>query len=261
MFDTSKYTPEERDGSAVKSAIDIDSLANVCRDNAPWNDTRDWHDVAGKIVAIIQEECQLHRKIMIPRLYSKIRRRAGMESQLALRIVEYLERNHFIKDNSSLLKSTILENERRNNIFQEIVKYPGTYFNLLKVKTGSGSKILEHHLTVLTEFGFVFEETMNGKRCFFPVTASKEDSWFHFFFRLDPTRKIIDVFLQNGDSNPPLLHDISKKTGMAYPLVVYHVNKLVAKNVIVFREDIDRRVYSLSKDFQSFIKRIQNLVA
>lgn len=243
----------------AKNALNIENLAIICHDVAPGEGYSEWHAIAEKIMDVIKEECQLHKKILIPRLYAKIRRRVDIEPQFALRIVEYLEKNHFIKNNSPLLKSTVLENEKRRQIYNEICHYPGIYFNLLKSKTDSGSKIVDHHLTVLLEFGFIFEEKMNGKRCFFPVTTAREHTWFNFFFQLDPTRKIIDVFLRSNPSLTP--QELSKYTGMNYALVAYHVNKLVYNNVLVAMDVAGHHAYGMSSDFQDFMKRMLNMVS
>ncbi|MBN2150592.1 MAG: hypothetical protein JW839_04000 [Candidatus Lokiarchaeota archaeon] len=247
-------------GERDACVLDVDDLAEAMHGIVPGSEDGELQSMALKINDIIQDECQLHKKILVPRLYTKIRRRTGLHSTAALQIIEYLEKNHLIKDNSTLLKSTLMENGRRKVIFQEISRFPGIYFNLLKSRTGSGSKVLEHHVSILGEFGFIFEETMNGKRCFFPATASREDAWFHYFFQLETARRIIDVLLLSGDDRLEL-HEISKRSGMAYPLVAYHMTKLLNKNVVVVQEAVERRVYGLSREFASFIKRIEDLVA
>src|SRR5271157_1803087 len=246
------------DENTSRNALNIENLAIICHDVAPGTGYREWHAIAEKIMDVIKEECQLHKKILIPRLYAKVRRRTGIEPQFAWRVVEYLEKHHFIKDNSPLLKSTVLENEKRKQIYHEITHYPGIYFNLLKSKTDSGSKILDHHITILLEFGFIFEERLNGKRCFFPVSTAREHAWFNFFFQLEPTRKIIDVFLDSNVFMSP--QDLSKHTGMNYALVAYHVNKLVYKNVLVTEDEAGHHVYGISPEFQEFIKRVLNMV-
>ncbi|NMC03763.1 MAG: hypothetical protein GYA24_01060 [Candidatus Lokiarchaeota archaeon] len=239
--------------------LDVDSLVDAMQGIVPGSDDAELQSIALKINDIIQDECQLHKKILVPRLYTKIRRRTGLQSTTALQIIEYLEKHHLIKDNSTLLKSTLLENGRRKIIYQEITRFPGIYFNLLKSRTGSGSKVLEHHVSILAEFGFIFEETMNGKRCFFPATASRQDTWFHYFFQLDTARKIIDVLLQPGNDHVEM-QEISRRSGLAYPLVVYHMTKLLNKNVVVFQETVEHRVYGLSKEFSEFVKRMVDLV-
>jgi hypothetical protein len=251
---------EQGTGDAPKHALDIENLAIICHDVAPGTNYREWHAIAEKIMDVIKEECQLHKKILVPRLYAKIRRRVDIEPQFALRIVEYLEKHHFIKDNSPLLKSTVLENEKRKHIYSEICHFPGIYFNLLKSKTDSGSKIIDHHITILLEFGFIFEEMMNGKRCFFPVSTAREHSWFSFFFQLEPTRKIIDVYLHSSVASMTP-QELSKHTGMNYALIVYHVNKLVSKNVLVVEDSDGRHVYALSHEFQAFMKRVLKMVS
>jgi predicted transcriptional regulator len=240
--------------------LDVDNLADAMHGIVPGSDDGELQSMALKINDIIQDECQLHKKILIPRLYTKIRRRTGLQSTATLQIIEYLEKNHLIKDNSTLLKSTLMENGRRKYIFQEISRFPGIYFNLLKSRTGSGSKVLEHHVSILSEFGYIFDENMNGKRCFFPATASKDDTWFHYFLQLDNTRKIIDVLLQSGGDRLEL-QEVSRRSGMAYPLVAYHTTKLLNKNVVVFQETVERRVYGLSREFAAFVKRMEDLVA
>ncbi|MEX2683227.1 MAG: hypothetical protein Q6373_016755 [Candidatus Sigynarchaeota archaeon] len=239
--------------------LDVDNLVDAMRGIVPGTDDGALQSMALKINDIIQDECQLHKKILVPRLYTKIRRRIGLQSTAALQVIEYLEKNHFIKDNSTLLKATLMENGRRKIIFQEISRFPGIYFNLLKSRTGSGSKVLEHHLSILIEFGYIFEESMNGKRCFFPATTSREDAWFHYFFQLETARKLIDVLSQAGDERLEL-QEISRRACLAYPLVAYHMAKLLNKNVVVVQESVDRRVYGLSREFAAFVKRMHDLV-
>ncbi len=247
-------------GERDACVLDVESLADAMHGIVPGGEDGELQSIALKINDIIQDECQLHKKILVPRLYTKIRRRTGLQSTAALQIIEYLEKNHLIKDNSTLLKATLMENGRRKIIFQEISRFPGIYFNLLKSRTGSGSKVLDHHVSILVEFGYIFEETMNGKRCFFPASASKVDTWFHYFFTLETARKIIDVLQQAGDERLEL-QEISKRSGMAYPLVAYHMTKLLNKNVVVFQETVERRMYGLSREFSEFVKRMEDLVA
>jgi len=247
-------------GERDACVLDVDNLVDAMHSIVPGSDDGELQSIALKINDIIQDECQIHRKILVTRLYTKIRRRIGLQSMAALQIIEYLEKNHLIKDNSTLLKATLMENGRRKIIFQEISRFPGIYFNLLKSRTGSGSKVLEHHVSILAEFGYIFEETMNGKRCFFPATASKKDTWFHYFFQLETARKIIDVLALAGDERLEM-QEISKRAGMAYPLVAYHMAKLLNKNVVVVQESVERRVYGLSREFATFVKRMEDLVA
>ena len=100
-------------GERDACVLDVDSLADAMHVIVPGSDDGELQSMALKINDIIQDECQLHKKILVPRLYTKIRRRTGLQSTAALQIIEYLEKNHLIKDNSTLLKSTLMENGRR----------------------------------------------------------------------------------------------------------------------------------------------------
>nr|MDO8088361.1 hypothetical protein [Candidatus Sigynarchaeum springense]MDO8118311.1 hypothetical protein [Candidatus Sigynarchaeota archaeon] len=242
--------PSKRDDmiAASKVATD-DSLAQVGAGSARGMEIP---SIPKEVQEILLEEYRNGHRIILSRLYNRIKRVLKVDARKALKIIDMLVRTKQIRENMSIIKPIVLENDRRRRIHEIVVSSPGIFFNLLKSMLGSGSKVLNHHLRILLEFGLIHEAHLEGKRAFFSDSAFLEQKVFFLHLKMGQSRGIIDHLLK-GETGRLTIQEIENSLGMKYSNANYHVKQLVMANILIQDGATNPKFYSFSDSFREFL--------
>nr|MDO8119200.1 hypothetical protein [Candidatus Sigynarchaeota archaeon] len=196
-----------------------------------------------EVYEILMDEYKKGHRIIISRLYSKIKKKLNVDARKALNIINMLVKTKEIRENSLIIKTIVLENERRKKIYDIVGMNPGIYFTLLKSILCVGSKVLNHHLRILIELDLVHEDYIEGKRAFFSDASFLQYKKFFVHIKMEQSRRIIAHVL-NNDGNNITIEMIASKLGMKYSNANYHVKQLVDAGIFSQNKAVNPNLYS-----------------
>ncbi|MBN1801772.1 MAG: HTH domain-containing protein [Candidatus Lokiarchaeota archaeon] len=120
-----------------------------------------------------------------------------------------------IVEGSKLIRNDILKNQKRNYIYEFVMKHPGSYFLKILEGTGFPNHVVTWHLKSLVEFGFLKKVTFDNHEIYFSSTISIKNAKLMYVIRKKRTKKIIQYLNEND-------HGVSK-TELANALQM-HIN-------------------------------------
>ncbi len=146
-------------------------------------------------------------------------------------ISSVIEKRYILED-KELIRSDILENEMRKELYQFIQKHPGSYNRLIRDKLDLHSNEFEWHTSMLEKFGFIKKVRLNKRQWGFFINKSyMEHEYDLFLLQKKKVQKIID-FVQNEEQTG--VSQISNQLGMHYSTVKKYLDKLEERE-LVFR--------------------------
>ncbi len=216
-------------------------------------------EVPREVYAIILDEYRKNKRIKISSLYNKIRRNTKFKPREIMIILKTLLKTKFIKENSPLIKEVVLESEKRSIIFKHVSEMPGIHFNLLKSLVDIGTKMLEHHVSILLDFGLIKEEYIDSKRCFYSATTDMQHKHFFHFMHNDKIRHVV-VLLLERDDNTLTVQDIANATGIGYTTVNYYIKKMEQYNFLEMQGTTSPHKYRLTHEVIGLLARYKPLL-
>lgn len=141
------------------------------------------------------------------------------------------------------MEEKALELENRRNIYQYILKYPGTYLREMQKGLGMQVGVLEYHLNYL-EKKEIISSQMDGyrKRYYSREEISHSDKGIIALLRQKvPRRVVVHLMLNPGASFQEVLGEfkISKST------LSFHLKKLVQNSVIEEKKEGRTKIYKV----------------
>ena len=98
---------------------------------------------------------------IIPYIVSRIRLASLNINKEGVRIIlKSLTNKKLLVEGSKLVRSEILNIQKRKNIYEYIVKNPGTYFNRIVLELNYSNHIVVWHLNMLLKFDFIHKEIL-----------------------------------------------------------------------------------------------------
>jgi len=218
-------------------------------------------DVCQHLLAICIELVSKNKVIKLDRLYNIARRELQVESTVILKGIKRLEDDLIIKADSKLLRSGLLQNDTRREIYAIIKRNPGISFNQIRSQMGKGTKLVLWHLEVLSDFGcirsYVFE--LNAKAYFSrhvdEAEWGRDGLYMLQLYQNANVKKILDMLSDGGSYT---IKQFEQRLGISRQLVEYHLKKLQDKHVVdvVDREprlyfivEMQRRLFLKCKDY------------
>lgn len=211
------------------------------------------------VYRVVYDHYIRNKRIRIPALYSRLRRSTKLQPREIMIALNHLLKTKFIKDNSPLIKDAVLDNKKRKDIFRHVSETPGIHFNMLKSLVGAGTKIMEHHVVVLRDFGLIEEQFIDGKRCFYAIPVEESARRLLHYLTSDKVRGIIVLLLERED-RPPSIQEISEVLGSGYTTINYHIKKLELSQVIHAVGDAIPKTYRLSRDAVAMLAKYRPVV-
>jgi len=144
-----------------------------------------------------------------------------------------------------LVKSDILNNEKRKRIYEYIVNNPGTYFNRIVTELNYSNHVVVWHLNMLVKFNFVHKEVLEKHEIYFDAMKEFDDIISNYFVSKEKSRDIIN-FLKSDDigvTKTNLSHELS----MHMDTLAKYLNLLEKYDVIVKKKIDNRNLYFLKQ--------------
>ncbi|MHA1266922.1 MAG: hypothetical protein ACTSRS_16915 [Candidatus Helarchaeota archaeon] len=128
-----------------------------------------------------------------------------------------------------LFKDEVLKNEKRNQIYQYVLKYPGAHERELRRAIGLGSYEVRIHLAYLQRFEFIRKNKYKNRNVFFPVDFDETKDVETLLLRNDVTNQIYNLIKTRGKVR---LSEIASELDIYYTTVQVHLKDLIESHLI-----------------------------
>ncbi len=192
-------------------------------------------DVYQHLLAICSELVSKNRVIKLNRLFNIARREMQVESAAIIKGIKRLEDDMIIKADSKLLRSELLQNDTRRELYAIITRNPGISFNQIRSQMGKGTKLLLWHVEVLSDFGCIRAYTFESNAKAFFTRHVDEAEWGRdglYMFQLYQNATVKKVLDMLSDGNSYAVKQIEQRLGISRQLVEYHLKRLQDQHVI-----------------------------
>ena len=183
---------------------------------------------------------------IIPYINSRIRLSSTNISNEGVRkILKSLTNKKLIVEGSKLIKSEILSNEKRREIYDFIVKNPGTYFNKILHELNYSNHIVVWHLSMLLKFDFISKKNLENHEIYFDTTTEIEDISSTYFTTKEKSQKIINFMKK--DNLGITKTNLSQELNMHMNTLAKYLNLLEKYELIVKKKIDNKNLYFLSE--------------
>jgi len=146
-----------------------------------------------------------------------------------------------------------IELETRRKIYEIITKNPGIHFReiarLLNINIGD----LQYNLNELEKERIIVSRLEGGYKRYYPEKMEDpEEKVILPFLRQTLPRRIIITLLKNEKITP---NDIAKELNVGVSTILYHVKKMISKDLVGQEKD-GKNVYLYLKKRELFIKTV-----
>ena len=157
-----------------------------------------------------------------------------------------LTNKKLIVEGSKLTKGEILNNEKRREIYDFIIKNPGTYFNRIVHELNYSNRIVVWHLSMLLKFDFISKEILENHEIYYDATIEFEDFSSKYFIAKEKSQKNINFMkkINLGITKTNLSHELN----MHMNTLAKYLNLLEKFGIIVKRKIDNKYLYFLSGD-------------
>ena len=202
------------------------------------------------VLNIVHEYLDKNRQFMVdeilPYLNSRIRLSSvNISNEGVRKILISLTQKKLIVEGSKLAKSDILNNKKRKEIYEFIVKNPGTYFNRIVRELQLSNHIVVWHLNMLLKFDFITKEVLENHEIYFEVNAEIDNVKLKYFTSKEKSQKIIK-FMQSDNIGVTKTHLSQELKMHMNTLSKYLV--LLENNNILLKKKIDNKYLYFLKD-------------
>ncbi|KAF1078095.1 winged helix-turn-helix transcriptional regulator [Methanogenium sp. MK-MG] len=149
-------------------------------------------------------------------------------------------------------KKTILENERRTKIYEEIQKNPGIIATEMETVTGINRSSLRHHLEILEREGIIISQKITKQRHYFENhhKYSPECQLAMSVLDGETTRDIFGYITAHPGCTKK---DISEYTKVSGPTISWHIDKLRSGNLVHIEKEKNYNHYFPEETAEFFV--------
>lgn len=169
-------------------------------------------------------------------------------------ILEKFIRKKIFVPGSRLTRETVLDNKKRNELYQLIFSTPALNLNRLLTRVDLGQQLGYWHLGMLKKFELIREKKIMNYTLYFLHDFPRGKETIIFLLR-NPNILKIYLCLKNHPLNPNIL---SKILDLHYTTVKYHLNHLQQNKMIYLK---DNNTYSINLEHESFVERYYDLTS
>lgn len=183
---------------------------------------------------------------IIPFIISRVRLNSLNINKEGVKVIlKSLTNKKILVEGSKLARNEILKNQKRKNIYEYIVKNPGTYFNRIVHELNYSNHIVVWHLNMLLKFDFISKETVENHEIYFDATKVFDEIRSIYFKSKDKSREIINFLQKNniGATKTNLSHELNMHMSTTAKYL-----KLLEKYDIIVKKKIDNKNLYFLKD-------------
>ncbi|MFX1321702.1 MAG: hypothetical protein ACFFAQ_08660 [Promethearchaeota archaeon] len=151
-------------------------------------------------------------KKILPFIQSRFRRASININKYGIEtILKSLVKKKLIVEGSKLTSNEILQNAKRVEIYDFILKNPGTYFNKIITKLKISNHIVVWHLNMLEKFGYIKKEKIENHNVYFDSEVAFNEVRIKYYLSNRKCEKIIGYLQINkiGINKTQLSTDLS----------------------------------------------------
>ncbi len=183
---------------------------------------------------------------ILPYINSRIRLSSiNISNEGVRKILISLTNKKLIVEGSKLIKGEILNNEKRKEIYEFIIKNPGTYFNKILHELNYGNHIVVWHLSMLLKFDFISKKILENHEIYFDATTEIEDISSTYFTTKEKSQKIISFMKK--DNLGITKTNLSQKLKMHMNTLAKYLILLEKYDVIVKKKIDNKYLYFLNE--------------
>jgi len=202
------------------------------------------------ILNIVHEYLDKNRQFtfeeIIPYINSRIRLSSlNVSNEGVRKILKSLTNKKLIVEGSKLIKSELLNNKKRKEIYQFINENPGTYFNRIVHGLNYSNHIVVWHLNMLLKFDFIAKEILENHDIYFNASTEFEDIRSKYFTTKEKSQKIINFMKR--DNLGVTKTSLSQELKMHMNTLAKYLTLLEKYEVIVKKKIDNKNLYFLSE--------------
>jgi len=170
-------------------------------------------------------------------------------------IIKSLIRKKTIIPGTRLMKNNIIENPKRNEIYNFIKKYPSNINEIMRnLKIGSNQALW--HLSCLEKFEFVRSKKLNNHRIFFEFDLNPKLDKFYYYLNKDIVLKLIEFLSREG--RPFKITEIANGMKKNHTTIKKYITILENLKLVETEKDKNRILFKLDiKKYNKVRKSIQ----
>lgn len=154
------------------------------------------------VLNVIQEYLNKNRVFNMKEILSFITSRFKMASininnRGIQEILKILVNKKLIVEGSKLYRDDLLNNKKRNVIYEFIVKNPGTYFNRIVKTLSLSNHVVIWHLEILLKFEYIKKQNIENHEVYFDVNYRLRNTELKYFTSKEKSKLIIDYLKSN----------------------------------------------------------------
>ena len=171
------------------------------------------------------------------------------------RIIKSLIKKRIIVPGTKLMKNNIIENPKRNEIFNYIKKYPSNINEIMKA-LNMGSNQALWHLSCLEKFQFIRSKKIENRRLFFKFDSNPKLDDLFYYLKIDNVQKIISFMIT--ENKPLKITEIVTGVKKNHNTVKKYVDALNRLKLIKIERIKNRIVYKIEvKNYSKARKSIR----
>ncbi len=170
-------------------------------------------------------------------------------------IIKSLIRKKTIIPGTRLMKNNIIENPKRNEIYNFIKKNPSNINEMMRnLKIGSNQALW--HLSCLEKFEFVRSKKLNNHRIFFQFDSNPKLDKFYYYLNKDIVLKLIEFLSREG--RPLKITEIANGMKKNHTTIKKYITILENLKLVETEKDKNRILFKLDiKKYNKVRKSIQ----
>ena len=159
-------------------------------------------------------------------------------------IIKSLIKKRIIIPGTKLMKNNIIENPKRNEIYNYIKKNPSNINEIMRaLKIGSNQALW--HLSCLEKFEFVRSKKLNNHRVFFKFDSNPKLDKFYHYLNNNIVKKIIKFMLK--EDKPLKITEIANGMKKNHTTIKKYVTILENLKLVETEKEKNRILFKLDK--------------
>ncbi len=159
-------------------------------------------------------------------------------------IIKSLIKERIIIPGTKLMKNNIIENSKRNEIYNYIKKSPSNINEIMRaLKIGSNQALW--HLSCLEKFEFVRSKKLNNHRIFFKFDSNPKLDKFYHYMNKEIVQKIIEFMLK--EDKPLKITEIANGMKKNHTTIKKYINILENLKLVETEKEKNRTIFKLDK--------------
>ncbi len=184
---------------------------------------------------------------IMPFLNSTLKKSLNMNRTGIKQVLNSLMEKNIVMEGSILTKHELLQNEKREIIYNHIKNNPGIIFNKIVTQLNLSNYVVYWHVKILLRFETIKKINVDNHQIFFIDTISEENAERAYYFSKKKSKRIIEYLRENdlGVSKTQL----AKELKMHINTAAKYLEVLTRFQVIYTKNSSKKTLYFLTDNY------------